>query len=171
MKYFINVNTLAELKAQYRRLAMKHHPDRGGDLEIMKAINAEHDELFSILSKAQNDRAAADPTGRTASTTETPEEFRQIIDLLLKLDGLEVELCGSWLWIGGNTKEHKDELKAAGCRWCSKKKLWSWHHPEEGQRYSKRGNKDMGYIRTKYGSQTFEAGKETSKYAKIGTTA
>ena len=45
------------------------------------------------------------------------------------------------------------------------------HHPEEGQRYSKRGNKDMGYIRTKYGSQTFEAGKETSKYAKIGATA
>ena len=62
----------------------------------------------------------------------TPEEFRQIIDLLMKLEGIEVELCGSWLWIGGNTKEHKDALKAAGCRWCSKKKLWSWHHPEEG---------------------------------------
>ena len=83
----------------------------------------------------------------------TPEEFRQIIDLLMKLEGIDVELCGSWLWIGGNTKEHKDALKAAGCRWCSKKKLWSWHHPEEGQRYSKRGNKDMSYIRTKYGSQ------------------
>ena len=97
----------------------------------------------------------------------TPEEFRQIIDLLMKLEGIEVELCGSWLWIGGNTKEHKDALKAAGCRWCSKKKLWSWHHPEEGQRYSKRGNKDMSYIRTKYGSQTFQAGKERNKYTEI----
>ena len=38
MKYFINVNTLAELKAQYRRLAMKHHPDRGGNIEMVLAV-------------------------------------------------------------------------------------------------------------------------------------
>lgn len=29
-----------EIKAQYRRLAMEHHPDRGGDGEILQAINA-----------------------------------------------------------------------------------------------------------------------------------
>ena len=46
MKYFTNINTLDELKAAYRRLSLKHHPDCGGDEETMKAINAEHDELF-----------------------------------------------------------------------------------------------------------------------------
>ena len=65
-------------------------------------------------------------------------------------------MCGRWLWIGGNTKEHKDALKAAGCRWCSGKKLWSWHFQEEGVPYHKRGRKySMGYIRTKYGSEKF----------------
>ena len=38
MKYFTPVPaTLEELKALYRKLAMKHHPDLGGDTETMKA--------------------------------------------------------------------------------------------------------------------------------------
>lgn len=39
MRYFTNCKNLDELKKEYRRLSMIHHPDRGGDPEIMKAIN------------------------------------------------------------------------------------------------------------------------------------
>lgn len=156
MKYFINVTTLDELKKQYRRLAMIHHPDVGGDPETMKAINNEHDVLFESLKKQHNDRAAADETGKTYATTETAEEFRDIVEKLLRMDGLEVELCGSWLWIGGDTRKHKDELKSAGCRWSSNKKLWYWHHAEEGRRWHK-GSATMNQIRNKYGSQTFRS--------------
>jgi curved DNA-binding protein CbpA len=162
MTYFINIKTLDELKAEYRRLAMKHHPDKGGNLETMKAINAEHDELFEVLKKQHN--AGADEYHQT---TETAEMFRDIIDLLLTLDGLEVELCGSWLWIGGNTKEHKDALKKAGCGWSKNKGMWYWRHPEEGRRWRK-SNTTMGDIRTKYGSQVFTAGGERTGYATIG---
>jgi curved DNA-binding protein CbpA len=133
---------------------MKYHPDRGGSTEIMQEINAEHDRLFEILKKQHN--AKADPKRQT---TETAEEFRNIIDALLRLDGLEVELCGSWLWIGGETKKHKDRLKALGCRWHQKKSLWYWHHPEEGCGRWK-SKTTMSEIRAKYGSQIFAAGKE-----------
>lgn len=166
MKYFTNINTLDELKKAYRRLAMQHHPDRGGDPEIMKAINNEHDELFERLKKQHN--ASADEYHQT---TETPEEFRIIIEALLKLDGLTVELCGSWLWIGGETRQHKDSLKAIGCRWSNNKKLWYWHHAEEGHRFRKT-NSTMSDIRTKYGSQMFTAGREHSGHHQInGATA
>lgn len=165
MTYFTNIKNLDELKAEYRRLAMKHHPDKGGDLETMKAINAEHDELFEVLKKQHN--AGADEDHQT---TETAEMFRDIIDLLLTLDGLEVELCGSWLWIGGNTKEHKDALKEAGCKWSQNKKMWYWRHPEEGRRWRKT-NATMGEIRTKYGSQVFTAGGESTGHTRIGATA
>ena len=148
-QYFADCKTLDELRIAYRKLAAIHHPDIGGDVATMQAINAEHDRVFESLKAAHN--ASADEYHQT---TETPEEFRRVVVELLKLSGLNIEICGSWLWIGGNTREHKESLKAAGCRWSSTKKLWSWHHAEDGQRWHK-GTKTMAEIRSKYGSTTF----------------
>ena len=147
MKYFTNCHTLDELKREYRRLTMLHHPDRGGDTATMQAINAEHDEVFEILKRKHN--ASADEAHQT---TEAPEEFRSIINALLNIPSLTVELCGCWLWISGDTITHKEELKAAGCRWSSSKKMWYWRCAEDACRSSK-GGKSMSHIRSKYGSE------------------
>ena len=80
--YFTNCKTLDELKAEYRRLAMANHPDCGGDVDTMKKINADHDAAFEILKKRHNESA-----DEFHQTTETAEEFRDIIEALLKLDG------------------------------------------------------------------------------------
>ena len=170
MKYFHNITTLDELKKAYRRLAMQYHPDRGGDTATMQEVNAEHDKLFEILKSKHNAEAAKDTTGRTQATTETAAEFRKIIEALLKLDGLEVELCGHWLWISGNTKSHKDQLKAIGCKWSNNKKMWYWRHAEDGCYWHRGKGKEMSEIRSKYGSQKFHGNKEYSEYAKITAT-
>ncbi len=47
----------AEIEGRYRRLAVRSHPDRGGDEEEMKAIN----EAWRVL-KDENMRAAYDAT-------------------------------------------------------------------------------------------------------------
>ncbi len=47
-KYFKNVKSIEDLKSQFRKLAIAHHPDRGGDVEVMKMINIEYDALFPI---------------------------------------------------------------------------------------------------------------------------
>ena len=164
--YFKNVTTLDELKKEYRRLAKQHHPDHGGDTATMQAINREYTELFEILKKQHN--ASADEYHQT---TETAEEFREILAVLLGLPGLTVELCGSWLWISGETRQHKDALKAAGCRWSSSKKMWYWRHPEDARAHY-RGKRSMNEIRSKYGSQVFDAdGRERTAYNRIGATA
>ena len=166
MKYFTNPQNLDELKKQYRRLAMQHHPDHnpGHEAEAneaMKQINAEYSELFTRLQTQHNETH-----DENHQNTETPEEFIQIIALLLKLDGLIVELCGSWLWISGNTREHKETLKAAGCRWSNNKKMWYWRHPENAGHWH-RSKTTMSDIRTKYGSQVFEGRTETTGYKTI----
>lgn len=70
------------------------------------------------------------------------------IEALQKLDGLKIELCGCWLWITGETKKHKEALKANQCRWARKKMKWYFAGKPSGGRKAM----DMSYIRTKYGS-------------------
>ncbi len=41
-----NFASLQEIRRQYRRLALVHHPDRGGDSEKMKEINNAYDFLM-----------------------------------------------------------------------------------------------------------------------------
>lgn len=150
-KYFEGVKTIEELKKAYFKAAMENHPDHGGDLETMKAIN----NMYAELQKKLKDVHAKHGTNKTYTaangTTEVPEDFINIVNELLKFEGLEIELCGRWLWIGGNTKEHKDDLKTLGCKWCSQKKLWSWHFPEDGKKRHK-GVMPMDEIRETYGS-------------------
>lgn len=66
MTYFKNVSSFDDLKAQYRTLAKKNHPDAGGDSETMKAINKEYDTLFPIWQHRYN-QTADTPNTETAS--------------------------------------------------------------------------------------------------------
>lgn len=145
--YFKGITTLDELKRAYKKLAMVFHPDKGGDLETMKSINNEYEKMFNELKDSYNE-------GRTEEQQikECPEEFIEIIINIIDLQGLEIELIGSWIWVSGNTIEHKDALKANRFMWASKKKMWYWRSPEDAHQNRSRKGTDINEIRNKYGS-------------------
>ncbi|MHC1722502.1 MAG: molecular chaperone DnaJ [Aminipila sp.] len=158
MKYFENINCIEELKRQYFALAKKFHSDiTGGSDEDMKALNAEYSEQQKVLKdihKSVKEDSTEEVYTAKTSTTEAPEDFINIIKFLLDLKGLEVELCGRWIWITGNTKEHKDLLNKMGCKWCNNKKAWSWHYNGDASGYRKKGT-NLSTIRNMYGSLSF----------------
>ena len=47
--YFNNINSLKELRKQYKELLKVHHPDNGGNVSTMQEINAKYDKLFKVL--------------------------------------------------------------------------------------------------------------------------
>lgn len=51
MEYFNNIRSLADLKKQYRALALANHPDRGGSTEAMQRINLELDQLYKVWER------------------------------------------------------------------------------------------------------------------------
>ena len=124
--YFKQVKTIEELKKVWKALCMKHHPDRGGSTTIMQAINNEYDKLFEDLKNGYNSNRKESEV----EFTEMSHEYRDILEKIIFLDGLEVELCGTWLWVGGNTKEHREILKENSFKWASKKSMWYWHSGE-----------------------------------------
>ena len=159
-KYFNSCRTIEDLKKEYKRLAMIYHPDlKTGRLETMQAINAEYDKLFPILKNvhAKKDGSTYQATGDWA-TSETPEQYKDIISALVKMQGVKVELCGSWLWITGETKNYKEQLKAIGCLWSANKAAWYYNGSE---RKTKRAHcKSMDEVRSKWGSQTIGQDQE-----------
>ena len=58
MTYFKNINTLEELRKQYRDLLKIHHPDNGGNVSDMQEINAEYDKLFKTLKDKHESKSA-----------------------------------------------------------------------------------------------------------------
>lgn len=49
------------------------------------------------------------------------EELEEVLLTLSGLMGIIYEVIGNWVWISGETKEHKDTLKEIGCKWAAKK--------------------------------------------------
>lgn len=166
--YFDGISTLDELKKAYRKAAFENHPDKGGNAETMAAINNEYDKVFAELKANERNtegRAEAEKAGEAWENI-SPDDitgddgYKAIIELLLHIDqNITIELCGAWLWISGATREHKDELKAAGCWWACKKKMWYWR-PSDAKVYHNRRNHSMDYIRAKYGSATVRKEEE-----------
>ena len=74
----------------------------------------------------------------------------EIIEKLIHLDGIEIEICGTWIWLTGNTYFHREYLKEIGCRWSSGHKKWYW---TEAPFYNKSSKKSMERIRLEYGSE------------------
>ncbi len=52
------------------------------------------------------------------------ERIRAAIEKIITLEGLEIEICGLWVWVGGNTRPYKHELKATGYSWALNKGKW-----------------------------------------------
>lgn len=157
IKAMRQAQSLNELKQLYRAFAIQFHPDHGGDEEGMKAINIEFTALFEVLKYKQNTQAKEQHEKGNwkgfATTSETPEEFIEIVGKLNRIAGIIIELCGTWIWISGETKEHKDELKQAGCKFSGKKMQWYWRHEEDYCRKHRKDELDMDEIRNLYGSQ------------------
>ena len=161
-KYFEGISKLDELRKAYKKWAMELHPDHGGTNEEFRAMAEEYHRMIPLMKN--HDGEAVNDTENVKVSAEA-EKFKEIIDILLNLDGVEVELCGNWLWISGDTRKYKDRLKALGCRWAPKKLKWYWMPEEERHARHYRGKKTMAEIRNKYGSTRFVKGEDDRKKA------
>ena len=155
MKWFNNPTTLSELKEQYKKLCMQNHPDLGGNTADMQEINNEYELLFE---KLKNVHRNSEGETYTKESTETAEEFIHIIEVLTPLKNILVEICGSWIWVSGNTKEHKDILKGLHFKYAYRKEAWYFHT----EPYKKKGKRELTLdeIRDMFGSQSYQKKSE-----------
>ena len=147
MTYFANANTVNEVKALFRNLAKTMHPDKGGTTEGMQELNAQYQAALKACD-GQSDGTRSysyDEEGETL-IAEMIAQFFSVLDD----KGVELLLVGTWLWISGDTKPHKDTIKALGFRWSPRRKMWFFTPTPSGHRYY-RGSFDD--VKAKYGAE------------------
>ena len=170
--YFHDVQTVEELKRQYKTLAFKYHPDReGGSKEIMQQVNAEYDELLArvrnaeydeLLARVRNVHESADgKTYTREAAADVPDDFRKVIDAIINFD-CRIELCGSWLWVFGGF-QYRQQLKELGFFFCSRKKAWAWTQEPTNNKHKL----TLDEIRRLHGSEIIKDG-ETKRTLKSG---
>lgn len=162
MKYLKDIKTLEELKKEYHKLALKLHPDRGGDVEEMKVLNNEYDTWFARVSHIHVNK---DGERYEKQTNEKPEEFRDIIDELMKMNGITIEVIGSFVWVGGVKQSELDKrnaLKKMKFKWHSEKLMW--YKSPAGYRKYNNNKYSMNEVRDMFGTRFYtETGDNTTK--------
>lgn len=131
------------VKAAYRKACSAYHPDRNpAGLEMMKLVNQAYDALRDSTGTAK----AAEQGDLSSYGEDIFNALSKIIHL-----GLDIEICGAWVWLHGDTKPHKEILKEAGFRWAPKKMLW-YFRPAD-YKSKGRGKFSMDEIRNTHGSE------------------
>jgi hypothetical protein len=139
------------IKNAYRKACAKYHPDRNvAGLEMMKLVN----QAYDLLKNESGTIVEKD-------ITSYGENICSALNAIINL-GLDIEICGAWVWLHGDTRQYKDIIKNAGFKWAPKKKLW-YFRPENYKSFS-RGKYSMDEIRNMHGSEKVKD-KERKKIA------
>lgn len=132
MKWFTDISGLDALRKTYRKLVVRHHPDNGGSESSIKEINAEYDALFTkYKAEYEHSKSYGEATERQKQSYDPikDQKIRDMAIMLSRYPGLIIELCGVWIWVFGNTKAYKDELKSLGLHYAKKKQCYQFPFP------------------------------------------
>ena len=162
--YFQSCETLDEAKLAYRNYAKILHPD----INQSETATADFQEMCN-----QFDNFKPKTLKFTNEMNEfNGKEYREVLEQLWKLEGLNIEILGSYIWISGDTKTHKDAIKAIknesfeNALWAKEKMMWFFK--PKGYKPQNRRIFDIGEIRGKYG--VIDANKKESGTEQKTTT-
>ena len=151
MMYFNKVETLEELRRQYKELLKKYHPDNPeGSTKATQEINAEYDRLFNLLKDKYNTFSSHTEYENRKYDFAEYEKLREVLQQIVGLIGVNIEIIGCWIWVDGNSYSHRKNLKELGFKWASEKRKWYFH--TEAFRKKSRRRLTIDDIRNYYGS-------------------
>ena len=158
MRYFDGIRTAEEAKQRYHELAKRLHPDNGGNAEEFKLMQAEFSELWNRVKGVHRNSEGKE---YHSETNESATAYMNIVDIVLRMEGVELELCGAWLWATGRTYQYRESFKGMGFRWSKSKR--AWYYSPDGFTGKRKGFYTLKEIRKTYGSEKFQrTGQKTS---------
>ncbi len=144
MNYFSSSLSAQDAKKLFRKLAVELHPDKGGKHTDFITMQNQYESYlkgeFSYTSKEAKEAC------------QSMNEFVQANEFIKNFTDVLVELTGSWVWISGNTKPYKEEIKEHGFKWSRNKSKW-YKAPYELKGKKRKGT-NFDKIKSTYGYES-----------------
>lgn len=164
-KYFTPTpGSLDALKKMYKKLAFELHPDHGGSNEAFKKMQNEYKTLLDYFLKFkfdQGNESDQQKQEKKESYKQQDKDVREKMQQIWHLEGITIEIIGTWLWITGDTYSVKDTLNYYGFKFSGRKKAWYWHSGKYKKKTRK--NHSLKQIRKIYGTEEVKSGAGTGK--------
>lgn len=145
--------TQAEIKKAYKAASLKYHPDRNpAGIEMMKAVNAAYEFLSGLQDDVTMDSGA--------NAYDYGDELNEVLNELMKIPGINIEVCGNWIWVTGDTRPHAKKLgskERGGLGLFFAKKKIAWYYRPEEYKSRSRQSVSMDEIRVRHGSSVYKS--------------
>ena len=153
-KYFEidSESTVGSLKKQFKTRCKELHPDFNGGCKVkekeFKEMLNEYEAALKYIGEQKGKEYKFDA------------EYADLIIELLKMEmvNVEIEICGWFIYLWGETKPYKENLKELEFRWNPKKVCWYWR--PAWYRNKNKNSWSMDQIRDFYGSENVRQEKE-----------
>lgn len=96
--FFADCRTKEDVRKLFFKLCLQLHPDKGGDHSVFVRMKNEYEKAIKFYP---NEAEAKN------TTNESELSLSEMIERLCRIRGIDLELCGCWLWVTGDTYSAK----------------------------------------------------------------
>lgn len=148
-----NAKDIEELKKVFKKYALRYHPDMGGSTSDMQELNSIYAELHKVLLNSMDKESKEYKN----ASRDIPSEFTDIISKLIVIDGINIDIVGTWIWVSGDTYKHKEYIKSLGFRWSNSPERKAWYYTNDIFEYKKNYKKEsFDKLKDRHGCISFK---------------
>lgn len=112
--------TLEDLKRVYS----DEYSEVRYDVDLLKDLDLAYEDSFDAVRCLHRTKGGKVYSTESAANHETVGFFPEFVEAISNMSDVWFTIEGTWMWVSGNTKPHREELKRLGLRWAPKRKMW-----------------------------------------------
>lgn len=121
---FMQKMSTSETLEDLKRVYADEYSEVRYDVDLLKDLDHAWEDNFDAVQCLHRTKGGKVYSTESAQNHEIVGFFPEFVEAISNMADVELEIEGTWMWVSGNTKPHREELKKFGLRWAPKRKMW-----------------------------------------------